>query len=94
VYFIRLCFVQHGINKWKQNILVNARGDACLSDFGFAIVNKGSIRYEDPTVRGHNSLYAAPETLKYGRRSKEADVFSYGLVAVGVRSFEYQFLQH
>ena len=70
----------------KQNILVNAQGDACLADFGLAIVvdSKSSTG----AGRGHNSLWAAPETLNHGRRSREADVFSYGLVAIEVCLFD------
>ena len=76
--------------KRKRNILVNDRGDACISDFGLAIVTRGNgaTRDEGPAARGHSSLWAAPETLKDGRISKEADMFSYGLVAVEVCPFE------
>lgn len=71
---------------------MNAKGDACISDFGLAIVTDGVTRHEGHVGRGHNSLCAAPETLKDGLVSKEADVFSYGLVAVEVRSFNPRFL--
>ena len=36
-------------------------------------------------------MWAAPETLMEARRSKEADVFSYGLVAIEVRPIGYPF---
>ncbi|KAF9643197.1 kinase-like protein [Thelephora ganbajun] len=77
--------VIHGDLK-PQNVLVNARGDACISDFGLAIVTrgKGTTGYEDPVARGRSSLWAAPEILTDARVSKEADMFSYGLVAVGI----------
>ena len=63
---------------------MNARGDACISDFGLALVTRNNrvAEHEEPIARGHSSLWTAPETLKYGQTSKEADVFSYGLVAV------------
>lgn len=75
--------------KHKNNILINHNGDACLADFGLAIVtcDKRQTGHEDPTARGHSSLWAAPETLTEARISKETDVFSYGLVAIGVSSF-------
>lgn len=82
--------------KEKQNILVNARGGACVSDFGSAVVTRsnGTTGHEGPTARGHSSRWAAPETLKDGHVSKAADVFSYGLVALEVRLFEDKLLSH
>ena len=79
--------------KRQQNILVNAKGDACISDFGLATVirDNGATEHGYPTARGHNSLWAAPETLKDARTSKEADMFSYGLVAVEVHPFDHRF---
>jgi len=76
--------------KEKQNILVNSGGDACISDFGFAVVirSNGATGHEGPTARGHSSRWASPEALKGGQISKAADVFSYGLVALEVRLFE------
>ena len=80
------------LTREKQNILVNAGGDACISDFGFAVVihSNGATGHETPTARGHSSRWAAPETLKDGHISKAADVFSYGLVALEVRLFEHK----
>ena len=76
----------------KNNILVNSNGDACLADFGLAIVarDKRSTGPEDPTVLGYSSLCAAPETLSHARISRETDVFSYSLVAIEVSSFRDQ----
>ena len=77
------------LTKFKQNILVNTRGDACLADFGLSIVicpkilSGGEVR----SARGHSSLWVAPETLNEGRISKEVDVFCYSLVALEVRRF-------
>jgi len=45
---------------------------------------KGATGYEDSGARGHSSLWAAPEILINAQVSKEADVFSYGLVALEV----------
>ncbi|KAF9644876.1 kinase-like protein [Thelephora ganbajun] len=81
--YLHLHGVVHGDVK-PQNILVNAKGDACLADFGLAIVMCGKklTEGENRTARGHSSFWVAPETLIDGRVSKEADVFCYGLVAV------------
>ena len=75
---------------------MNAVGDACISDFGLATVTHcdNPTGHDGPIARGHSSLWAAPETLKEGRISKEADVFSYGLVAVEVRPFDHQLFPH
>lgn len=79
--------------KRQQNILVNAKGNACITDFGLATVTRGNgaTGYGDLVARSHNSLWAAPETLNDARTSKEADMFSYGLVAVEVPPFDHQF---
>lgn len=81
--------------KLKQNILVDSKGDACLTDFGLSIVtcSKGLSGDEDRRARGHSSIWAAPETLNEGQISKEVDVFCYGLVALEVCCSEEQFLQ-
>ena len=81
--------VSMSLTKFKQNILVNAKGDACLADFGLSIVacNKISSRDQGRRARCHSSLWVAPETLNEGRISKEVDVFCYSLVALEVRCF-------
>ncbi|KAF9789478.1 kinase-like domain-containing protein [Thelephora terrestris] len=71
--------VVHGDLK-PQNILVNAKGDACLADFGNSIIENPSGGGERK-ARDYSPMYAAPETRDCGWISKEADVFSYGLVA-------------
>lgn len=70
----------------KNNILINSNGDACLADFGFAIVTSAGC---EETAHGHSALSAAPETLIEGRISKEADTFSYGLAVVEVSSLKF-----
>lgn len=82
------------LTKFKPNILVNAEGDACLTDFGLSVVvcNKNSCGGEDRRARGHSSVWVAPETLNEGRISKEVDVFCYSLVALEVRPSQDQFL--
>jgi len=77
----------------QQNILVNAEGNACITDFGLATVTRGNGATEHgyPSARSHNSLWAAPETLNDAHTSKEADIFSYGLVVVEVRPLDRRF---
>ena len=93
---ISLDFVGEILTKFKQNILVNDQGDACLADFGLSIVvsNKTSGRTEERRARGHSSIWVAPETLNEERISKETDVFAYSLVALEVRCSIDQFFAH
>ena len=83
-------FARNGtlLTNYKQNILVNAKGDACLTDFGLSIVtrDKTSLGGEERRVRGHSATCAAPETLREGIISKEADMYCFGLSAIEVRS--------
>ena len=70
----------------QSNILVDNSGRARIADFGLATVtqNLDSIR-SDPCQRGHTARWAAPEVLKDGTYSKEADIFSFAMVMVEVR---------
>ena len=72
---------------------MNASGRACISDFGLATVTRDNraTQREGPASGAHNTLWVAPETLTDARTSKEADVFSYGLVAIEVRPSDHQF---
>ena len=82
------------LTNFKQNILVNSEGDACLADFGLSIVtcNRSLGRNEDRRARGHSTIWVAPETLNEGQISKAVDVFCYSLVALEVGCSEVQFL--
>ena len=51
---------------------------------------EGATGYEDSTLRGHSSMWTAPEILINAQVSKEADMFSYGLVVVEVSRFKHQ----
>lgn len=77
--YLHSCGVVHGdVN--PRNILVNAEGDACLSDFGLSAAALGDETLE---ARGYDPAYVAPETLN-GLISKETDVYCFGLVVFKV----------
>ena len=72
------------IKLFKQNVLVNAAGRACLSDIGF------STTHDELNVDGiqssvRDSRWRAPEVLKNNRFSTQSDIFSFGFVAAEVR---------
>ena len=76
------------LTKVKQNILVNAKGYACLTDFGLSIITRDKMLLggEERRARGHSPICAAPETVREGTLSKEADMYCFGLAAIEVRS--------
>ena len=61
-------------------------GGAHIADFGLAKVtqNLDSVRSES-TQNGHSARWTAPEVLKEGPCSKEADIFSFAMVMIEVR---------
>ncbi|KAF9785451.1 kinase-like domain-containing protein [Thelephora terrestris] len=67
------------------NILVDYTGRACLADFGFASVVRGLTSIPVTEVQGYTARWAAPEVLGNGdKNTREADVFSFGMVVVEV----------
>ena len=71
----------------KENILVNAAGHACLSDIGFAtLAHNGELKPDETESGTPSSRWTAPEVSKNSEFSKQSDVFSFGFVAVEVRS--------
>ena len=60
-------------------------GHARIVDFGLAMVtqNLDSIRSAS-SQHGHTPRWAAPEVLKEGIYSQEADVFSFAMVMIEV----------
>ena len=75
------------LTRVQPNILVDAASHARITDFGLATVtqNLDSIRSASGD-HGHTARWTAPEILsEEGSYSKEADVFSFAMVAIEVR---------
>ena len=70
----------------KQNVLVNAAGRACLSDIGFTTLAHDELKSDGAESSTRSSRWTAPEVSKDSEFSKQSDVFSFGFVAVEVRS--------
>jgi len=70
----------------QLNILVDDSSCARIADFGLAKVtqNLDSMRSTSPQ-NGHSARWTAPEVLKEGTCSKEADIFSFAMVMIEVR---------
>lgn len=75
------------IDTFQLNILVDDSGHACIADLGSATV-VAELDSEESTSDqlGHTPRWAAPESLNEGIYSKEADVFSFAMVMIEVRS--------
>ena len=67
----------------KYNILVDDSGHARITDFGLPTITQDS---ESPQNTGlYTARWAAPEVLRDGVCSKEADIFSFAMVMIEVR---------
>ena len=78
------------LTRVQPNILVDATGCARITDYCLAAVtqNLNSINSASDD-HGHTARWTAPEILnEEGSYSKEADVFSFAMVAVEVRQNE------
>ena len=70
----------------KVNVLVDRNGHARLTDFGLTSIGRedNSTRLpQDMNVAG-TTTWAAPEILRGGPVTNEADVFTFSMVAVEV----------
>ena len=73
------------VTRIQSNILVDISGHARIADFGLTKLTKHLHSIESASHR-HGPLlqWSAPEVLKEGAYSKEADVFSFGMVVYEV----------
>lgn len=74
----------------QPNILVEATGHILIADFGLTNITKNPNSVQDPSLQnGHSVRWAAPEVLSRKEHSKEADIFSFGMVMIEVCYPEY-----
>ena len=74
----------------ESNILVDANGNARITDFGLVMVTQdlGPLRGGSDEC-GDGAQWIAPEILdNRGTYSKEADVFSFAMIAIEVRRIQ------
>jgi serine/threonine protein kinase len=71
----------------QSNILLDADGHARIADFGLSTVTADADSVQGTSDnQGHTARWTAPEILDdQGTYSKEADVFSFAMVAIEVR---------
>jgi serine/threonine protein kinase len=68
----------------QPNILVNDGRHACLADFGLASVVHGNNSIATH-AHGYTARWTAPEILQGAQNvTREADVFSFGMVVLEV----------
>ena len=74
----------------QSNILVDASGNARITDFGLAMVTQDlDSLLSGSGESGDSARWMAPEILdSRGTYSKESDVFSFAMVAIEVRSIQ------
>jgi serine/threonine protein kinase len=69
----------------QPNILIKSDGHACLADFGLASIAQGNNSVVAADVHGYSPRWTAPEILEGADKiTREADVFSFGMVVIGV----------
>jgi len=81
------CYFPMALTHTQLNILVDATGRARITDFGLAtITRRPDSAWSILGDQTHRVRWAAPEILNHqGTYSKEADVFSFAMVAIEVR---------
>ena len=72
----------------QPNILIDTTSRARITDFGLAMVTQNLDLIRSASAEyGHSARWIAPEILNgRGTYSKEADVFSFAMVTIEVRS--------
>ena len=68
----------------QPNILVETSGQVRITDFGLAMMPRDPDSRRDFTD-DQTTRWTAPEVLRGGLRSKEADVFAFAMVMIEVR---------
>ena len=72
---------------YQSNVLISRRGRARLIDFGFTSVVRGLNSVLVPELQGCTLRWAAPEVIRgEGGGTQEADVYSFAMVVIEVRS--------
>ncbi|KAF9789353.1 kinase-like domain-containing protein [Thelephora terrestris] len=80
LHYLHSCNVIHGDLK-GSNILVDSSDHARIADFGLAMVTKNLDSVPSASHHhGYTPRWTAPEVLKDGKYSKEADIFSFAMV--------------
>jgi serine/threonine protein kinase len=71
----------------QPNILIDSGGHACLTDFGLASITHGDNSIAVTHAHGYTPRWTAPEILRGANSiTREADVFSFGMVVLEVSS--------
>ena len=75
------------IRFYQSNVLISRRGRARLIDFGFTSVVRGLNSVLVPELQGCTLRWAAPEVIRgEGGGTQEADIYSFAMVVIEVRS--------
>ena len=70
----------------QVNILVDESGDARIADFGRTTVTQNPDSMQSTSCQhGYTPRWTAPEVIREGPHSKEADVFGFAMVMIEVR---------
>ena len=86
VAFLGLASHPHLYQATKVNILLDDSGHARIADFGLSVVTQNLDSMLSTSLhRGNAARWTAPEVLKGGVYSKEADVFAFAMVMIEVR---------
>ena len=74
-------FSTMALTQRQPNILVDELGHARLTDFGFSMITRNLDSIQGNSERhGFTPRWSAPEVLRHWSHSKQADVFSFGMV--------------